>query len=107
MVKYHVQLLVRSSKFSTRVLNLDRTRYGPNPVPVPGTRIQNQNQIQTGALIFCFLNTGVSTCKDFVSLQCGPRKDCTGTSRYFWAPRPVLSQPRAVHLYNCFRMHRY
>jgi hypothetical protein len=68
MVQYPVQLLVRSSKFSTRVLNWDRTGYGPYPVPVPGTRIQNQNQIQNGAFIFWVLNAGVSTCKDFVFL---------------------------------------
>ena len=29
-------------------------------------------------------------------LQHGSRKGCTCTFGYFWAPRPVLSQPRAV-----------
>ena len=59
MVQYPVQLLLRSSKFSTctRVLNLDCTGYGPYPVPVPGTRIQNQNQIQNGAFIAEFTTT--------------------------------------------------
>jgi hypothetical protein len=67
MVQPPIQLLVRSSIFSPRV-PLDRTGYGPYPVPVLDTRIQTQNQIQNGAFIFWFLNTGVSTytCKDFV-----------------------------------------
>jgi hypothetical protein len=58
--------------------------------------------IRHGASIFpVFECEGLVHVKTLFSLQCGPRKGCTGTSGCFWAPRSVLSQPRAVLRWIC------